>query len=45
MSFAEAGGQDQNLFQNSLGPAFARAAAWQARLLAGEFNGYLFPAK
>jgi hypothetical protein len=38
MSFAETGGQDQDLFQNSLG--------WQARAeVAGEFNGYLFPAK
>jgi hypothetical protein len=38
VSFAETGGQDQNLFQNSLGHRRPREAA-------GEFNGYLLPAK
>jgi hypothetical protein len=30
MSLAEAGGQDQDLFQNSLGPTSAEATARQA---------------
>jgi hypothetical protein len=39
VSFAEPGGQDQNLFQNSLGRQAGR------KWVAGEFNGYLSGAK
>ena len=38
MSLAEPGGQDQDLFQNSLGRQARREGV-------GEFNGYLFRAK
>src|SRR6202030_2729575 len=46
MSFAVAGGEDEDVFQDSLGPASAKATARQAPAgLGGEFNGYLAPAK